>query len=78
MSDYTDDLQTDEWEAGASQALRTTARRIIDEAARKLYDACPTPKPRWEQLGDVTKGVWRERAVQGFTPTPPALTPQQN
>lgn len=34
----------------------------LDQRARALYDACPTVKPDWEQLGDVTRGVWRERA----------------
>lgn len=36
----------------------------LDAAARALYDACPTPKPDWDQLGDVTKSVWRERALE--------------
>lgn len=34
----------------------------IDELAEQLYEACPTSKPSWEQLGEVTKSVWRERA----------------
>ena len=29
--------------------------------AKKLYNECPTPKPTWEQLGEVTKSVWIER-----------------
>jgi len=33
----------------------------LDTAARALYDACPTVKPTWDQLGGVTKSVWRER-----------------
>lgn len=36
----------------------------IVELARKMYDDCPTPKPSWEQLGDVTKGVWIEKAQE--------------
>lgn len=32
---------------------------MIDANAKALYDACPTVKPLWHQLGDVTKGVWR-------------------
>lgn len=32
--------------------------------ARALYDACPTSKPTWDQLGDVTKGVWRDYAAR--------------
>ena len=30
-------------------------------AARAAYEACPTPKPSWEQLGETTRGVWIER-----------------
>jgi hypothetical protein len=33
----------------------------LDAAAKALYDACPSVKPRWEQLGDVTRSVWRDR-----------------
>lgn len=36
----------------------------IEALAKGLYDACPTVKPLWEQLGEVTKGVWRDRAMQ--------------
>lgn len=39
----------------------------LDEAAHALYDACPSIKPRWEQLGDVTKSVWRDRVTQNPT-----------
>lgn len=35
----------------------------IDEVARALYDACPTVKQTWDQLGEVTKSVWREYAL---------------
>lgn len=34
----------------------------IEVAAAALYRACPTVKPTWEQLEDVTKSVWREYA----------------
>jgi hypothetical protein len=34
----------------------------VETLARQMYDDCPTPKPRWDQLGDVTKSVWLERA----------------
>lgn len=33
----------------------------IRAAAKALYDACPTVKPDWEQLGAVTQSVWIER-----------------
>lgn len=35
----------------------------LEAEARRLYDACQTVKPTWDQLGDVTKGVWRDRAL---------------
>lgn len=40
----------------------------IEATARALYDCCPTVKPSWDQLGDVTKSVWRERAERGEVP----------
>lgn len=45
----------------------------IEAAARALYDACQTVKPSWEQLGDVTRGVWRERVMK---PAPVAPKPK--
>lgn len=36
----------------------------LDKRAKALYDAVPTPKPTWDQLGDTTKSVWREEAVK--------------
>lgn len=38
-----------------------------ERRARAAYDAVATPKPDWDQLGDVTKGVWRKRV----RPSPP-------
>ena len=40
----------------------------VEREARRLYDACQTPKPTWDQLGDVTKSVWRERVVLATAP----------
>ena len=40
----------------------------LDQRARELYDACPTSKPAWDQLSDVTQGVWREYVERGVTP----------
>lgn len=37
----------------------------LDAEARLLYEECPTPKPTWEQLGEVTKSVWRDRVLAG-------------
>ncbi len=44
-----------------------------EDLARALYEACPTVKPTWEQLGEVTKGVWRDEAVRrhGVAAAPP-------
>lgn len=33
-----------------------------DDRAEAMYEAMETPKPKWEQLGENTKNVWRERA----------------
>lgn len=41
----------------------TDADAEVEALAKQLYDALQTPKPSWEQLGDVTKSVWRERAM---------------
>lgn len=35
----------------------------LEDRARELYDLCPTTKPDWDQLGEVTKSVWRKRAA---------------
>lgn len=35
----------------------------IERAARHRYDLCPTVKPDWSQLGEITKSVWREMVV---------------
>jgi hypothetical protein len=37
----------------------------VDREAQMLYEQCLTPKPAWEQLGEVTKSVWRERVLAG-------------
>lgn len=34
----------------------------LDREARALYDACPSVKPTWDQLGDVTRSVWCDKA----------------
>ena len=35
----------------------------IERAAHQRYDLCPTVKPDWSQLGEITKSVWREMVV---------------
>ena len=35
------------------------------EPAQELYDAMPTAKPAWDDLGDVTKDVWRGYVGKG-------------
>ena len=44
----------------------------LDLRAQALYDACPTVKPAWSQLGEATRSVWRDRAIAEHTslPTP--------
>lgn len=43
-------------------AQRYTASQL-DKQGQALYDACPSVKPTWHQLGDVTKSVWRDKAA---------------
>ncbi len=35
----------------------------LDLRAQVLYDACPTVKPAWSQLGEITRSVWRDRVI---------------
>lgn len=37
----------------------------LDTEAMLLYEQCLTPKPSWEQLGEATRSVWRERVLAG-------------
>jgi hypothetical protein len=37
----------------------------IDTEAMLLYEQCRTPKPSWDQLGETTRSVWRERVLAG-------------
>lgn len=41
-----------------------TPEQLLQEA-ELLYDQCPTVKPRWDQLGEVTKSVWVEKVKNG-------------
>ena len=40
----------------------------VETLARQLYDECQTTKPSWDQLGLITKSVWRERAQAQLAP----------
>ena len=44
-------------------ALMTPAQLLVE--AQLLYDECPTVKPAWEQLGDVTRSVWVDMVLAG-------------
>ena len=35
----------------------------LDLRAQAMYDACPTVKPAWSQLGEITRSVWRDRVI---------------
>lgn len=54
----------------------------VEDEARRLYETCAKVAPRWDQLGEVTKGVWREYAQRGSvltTKTPePIPAPGKN
>ena len=34
----------------------------VEALAAQMYTAAASVAPTWEQLGDVTRGVWLERA----------------
>lgn len=34
----------------------------LDDQARELYHQAAPCAPTWDQLGDVTRSVWREKA----------------
>lgn len=34
----------------------------IDQLAQQLYEQCCPVAPGWDQIGEVTKSVWREHA----------------
>lgn len=48
----------------------------LEAAARKRYDACPTVKPTWDQLGDVTRSVWRDVVLKEKQDAETMLQPQ--
>lgn len=48
--------------AAAAQRVAHVASAKLEQAAHTLYDECPSVKPAWGQLGDVTKSVWRDKA----------------
>ena len=48
--------------AAAAQRVAPVASAKLEQAAHTLYDECPSVKPAWDQLGDVTKSVWRDKA----------------
>lgn len=58
-------------------SIDTRPSMTIDEIAEQLYEACPTSKPSWDQLGEVTKGVWRERAIAKQAGVPITATAAQ-
>ncbi len=41
----------------------TSEQALVE--AELLYDECPTVKPAWDQLGDVTKSVWVDKVLAG-------------
>jgi hypothetical protein len=45
--------------SAASSTAHPFSGEAIENEARRLYDASPVSKPTWDQLGEVTKSVWR-------------------
>lgn len=50
---------------------QTMDARELEERAKELYESGCTPRPRWSQLGEVTKSVWREYVLEGQVPERP-------
>lgn len=40
----------------------------LDAEAKALYESRDLIAPKWEQLGDVTKSVWRDYVRAGVKP----------
>lgn len=52
-----------------TQQSRTYDRELtLEEKAIELYVDGKNVKPRWDQLGEVTKSVWRDLAIDGVCP----------
>jgi uncharacterized protein HemY len=50
----------------------------VESEARRLYEQMTVPRPNWDQLGDITKSVWRERAISTLQAAqPPQQAPKQ-
>lgn len=48
--------------------IREETREELERLAEALYDECQTVRPLWEQLGETTKGVWRDYVRAGLRP----------
>ncbi len=46
-------------------------REEIEMLAQSMYSNGTVVAPAWEQLGDITRGVWRERAMASLEMTRP-------
>jgi hypothetical protein len=53
----------------SAEAPADLAAADLDAQAQALWEADPRAvKPAWSQLGDTTKGVWRDYVMQGARP----------
>ena len=52
------------------EASPITEVQGVEAKARVLYEQIPTPKPKWEQLGQATQSVWIKRARLKEKPDP--------
>lgn len=59
-------LAMEEWRC--INAVRLSLETQLGQVARALYLSCPTPKPEWEQLSEITKSVWIGYAKDGQKP----------
>ncbi len=64
------DLPSEPEQPAMSPAPSNPSSGDVAVLARELYDACPTCKPAWDSLGDITRGVWIERAERALAGDP--------
>ena len=55
----------------------TSTEQELEKEARRMYDDCPTIKPSWDQIGDVTRSVWRQRAAEKLNNAAHCITQEQ-
>jgi hypothetical protein len=50
----------------------------VTKLAERMYNYCQTVKPAWDELGDVTRSVWVEKAEKAIEEASKCDTPPTN